>query len=137
MITGQGVIHRDAAGVERCPERRAGGGGGRLDPVRALDVGCGEGADAVWLSARGWEVTALNVSQVALDRASAAARAAGIQVHWLLTGQGTPLRCRSRQPAGNGDRADGVDVTPSAGHLVLYHDLQIHTSEPKDATQAK
>jgi 2-polyprenyl-3-methyl-5-hydroxy-6-metoxy-1,4-benzoquinol methylase len=31
-----------------------------------LDVGCGEGADAVWLASGGWDVTALEVSGVAL-----------------------------------------------------------------------
>ena len=35
---------------------------------RALDVGCGEGADAVWLAERGWSVTAVDVSEVALAR---------------------------------------------------------------------
>ena len=34
----------------------------------ALDVGAGEGADAVWLAQRGWQVTALDVSEVALER---------------------------------------------------------------------
>lgn len=43
------------------------------EPGRALDVGCGEGADAIWLARRGWEVTALDVSEVALHRASAVA----------------------------------------------------------------
>ena len=38
-----------------------------LEPGRVLDVGCGEGADAVWLARRGWDVTALEVSGVALD----------------------------------------------------------------------
>lgn len=28
----------------------------------ALDVGCGEGADAIWLAERGWQVTALGVT---------------------------------------------------------------------------
>ncbi|BBY28994.1 class I SAM-dependent methyltransferase [Mycolicibacterium sediminis] len=41
-----------------------------LRPGRALDVGCGEGGDAVWLAHRGWSVTALDVSRVALDRAA-------------------------------------------------------------------
>lgn len=39
-----------------------------LRPGRALDVGCGEGADAIWLARRGWEVTAVDVSTVALER---------------------------------------------------------------------
>ncbi|MFD9666721.1 class I SAM-dependent methyltransferase [Rhodococcus sp. NPDC059968] len=38
-------------------------------PGRALDVGCGEGADALWLARQGWAVTALDVSRIALDRA--------------------------------------------------------------------
>lgn len=42
-----------------------------LPPGRALDVGCGEGADARWLAAHGWRVTGVDVSQVALDRAAA------------------------------------------------------------------
>ncbi|GAA4532123.1 class I SAM-dependent methyltransferase [Amycolatopsis samaneae] len=44
---------------------------GDLPPGQALDVGCGEGADAVWLAGRGWRVTALDVSQVAVERAAA------------------------------------------------------------------
>ena len=44
-----------------------------LAPGRALDVACGEGADAMWLADRGWEVTAVDVSPVAIERARAAA----------------------------------------------------------------
>lgn len=40
-------------------------------PGRALDVGSGEGADARWLADQGWTVVALDISQVALDRAAA------------------------------------------------------------------
>lgn len=53
---------------------------------RVLDVGCGEGADAVWLAGRGWDVTALDVSSVALRRAQQAAQAAGVAVRWLHAG---------------------------------------------------
>jgi SAM-dependent methyltransferase len=42
-----------------------------LDPAAALDVGCGEGADANWLAERGWHVTATDISSVALARAAA------------------------------------------------------------------
>lgn len=46
---------------------------GGLAPGRALDLGCGEGADAVWLAERGWDVVAVDVSDTALGRARAAA----------------------------------------------------------------
>ncbi len=51
---------------------------------RALDVGCGEGADALWLAEQGWQVTGVDVSQVALDRAAAHVATAGFadQVVW-------------------------------------------------------
>lgn len=51
-----------------------------LQPGLALDIGCGVGADAIWLAGQGWKVTALDVSQVALDRA--AARADKQQFKW-------------------------------------------------------
>ncbi len=59
---------------------------GGLLPRRALDVGCGEGADAIWLAGEGWQVTALDVSKVALERAEAAARQAGVNVEWMHAG---------------------------------------------------
>lgn len=42
---------------------------------RALDLGCGEGADALWLAERGWQVVAVDVSATALRRATEAASA--------------------------------------------------------------
>ena len=57
-----------------------------LEPGRVLDVGCGEGADAVWLARRGWQVTALDVSGVALDRAAQHADAAGVQIEFVHAG---------------------------------------------------
>lgn len=59
---------------------------GELDAGSALDVGCGEGADAIWLASRGWRVTAVDVSTVAIERARAAGEAAGVEVDWRLCG---------------------------------------------------
>lgn len=55
-----------------------------LRPGTALDVGCGEGADAIWLAQRGWRVTAVDVSRTALDRGARAAAAAGVaeRIDW-------------------------------------------------------
>lgn len=49
-----------------------------MTPGRALDLGCGEGADAIWLAERGWRVTAVDISQTALDRAAADAAAGNV-----------------------------------------------------------
>ena len=57
-----------------------------LEPGAALDVGCGEGADAVWLAGRGWRVTAIDVSATALQRAAIAAERSHADVKWILAG---------------------------------------------------
>lgn len=57
-----------------------------LAPGSVLDVGCGEGGDAIWLAQRGWQVTALDPSQVALDRAEAGAHQAEVEVRWIRAG---------------------------------------------------
>jgi SAM-dependent methyltransferase len=56
---------------------------GDLRPGRALDIGCGEGADAIWLAGRGWTVTAIDISDVAVGRAREAAERAGATVEWI------------------------------------------------------
>ncbi len=57
---------------------------GSLQPGRALDVACGEGRNAVWLAERGWRVTAVDFSDVALAKAAELATARGVDVEWLL-----------------------------------------------------
>ena len=42
-----------------------------LTPGSALDIGSGEGGDALWLAAQGWHVTGVDISQNALDKAAA------------------------------------------------------------------
>jgi SAM-dependent methyltransferase len=67
-----------------------------MAPGRALEVGAGEGADAVWLARQGWQVTAFDVSQVALDKGAAHAADAGVadRITWqrvdLSTWAGEP-----------------------------------------------
>lgn len=51
-----------------------------LSPATALDFGCGEGGDVIWLASRGWRATGVDVSTVALDRAAKAAAEAGPEV---------------------------------------------------------
>lgn len=49
-----------------------------LRPGSALDLGCGEGADAVWLASRGWRVTGVDIAHTALERAARHAAEAGV-----------------------------------------------------------
>lgn len=53
-----------------------------LPPGRALDVGCGEGGDAIWLAEQGWHVVGVDVSQVALDRAASHAPELAGRITW-------------------------------------------------------
>src|SRR5581483_1463470 len=53
---------------------------GGLTAGRALDVGAGEGGDAIWLAERGWDVTATDISTRALDRIRAEAARRGLRV---------------------------------------------------------
>jgi SAM-dependent methyltransferase len=110
-----------------------------LRPGRVLDVGCGEGADAVWLSSRGWDVTALDVSKVALDRARSHAAAAGAEVTWVhgglldasLPGTGFDLVSAQypalrRTPGDDAERALISAVAPGGTLLVVHHDMRDH-----------
>jgi SAM-dependent methyltransferase len=107
-----------------------------LPPGRALDIGCGEGADAIWLAQRGWAVTAIDVSDVAIGRARDAAARAGATVEWIA---GDALRTEwparafdlvSLQypalPKAAGDAAVRrlLDTVDDGGVLLaVYHDL--------------
>jgi len=67
-----------------------------LPAGRALDLGCGEGGDVVWLAQRGWHITGVDISPTAVARADAAARAGGVAdrielvatnlAHWRTAG---------------------------------------------------
>jgi SAM-dependent methyltransferase len=107
-----------------------------LTPGRALDVGCGEGADAIWLAQHGWSVTAIDVSEVAIRRAREASHRADGSVEWIC---GDVLQ--TPVPAGSFDllsmqypalpKAAGEaavrrlldTVRPGRLLLAVYHDL--------------
>lgn len=54
-----------------------------LAPGRALDLACGEGRNALWLAGRGWQVTAVDFSTAALDKARALGEQSGAHVDWV------------------------------------------------------
>jgi SAM-dependent methyltransferase len=107
-----------------------------LTPGRALDVGCGEGADAIWLARTGWTVTAIDISDVAICRAREAAELAGVAVDWVAgDALQTPFPARpfdllSMQypalPKTTGETAVRTlldTVRPGGLLLAVYHDL--------------
>lgn len=55
-----------------------------LSPGKALDLGCGEGRNTVWLASLGWRATGVDFSDVGLDKARALARRHGVRARWLL-----------------------------------------------------
>ena len=107
-----------------------------LAPGRALDVGCGEGADAIWLARHGWTVTAIDISDVAIRRAREAAELAGDAVDWVCGhALQTPLPARSFDlvslqypalPKAAGEPAVRTlldTVRPGGLLLAVYYDL--------------
>jgi SAM-dependent methyltransferase len=54
-----------------------------LAPARALDLACGAGRNAVWLAERGWTVTGVDFSEVALENARGLAAERGVEVEWV------------------------------------------------------
>jgi SAM-dependent methyltransferase len=55
-----------------------------IRPCRALELGCGTGASAVWLAQQGFDITALDLSPLAIERAQRKADEAGVSVRCLL-----------------------------------------------------
>ena len=56
----------------------------QLPPGRALDLACGEGRNAIWLAERGWRVTGVDFSEVAITKATALAASRGVDVEWVV-----------------------------------------------------
>jgi SAM-dependent methyltransferase len=63
-----------------------------IEPCRALELGCGTGSNAVWLAQQGFEVTAFDLSPVAIERARQSASEAGVQVRFLVADVFQPPR---------------------------------------------
>ena len=115
----------------------------------ALDVGCGEGADAIWLAERGWQVTAVDLSTVALERGAAHAVEVSADVaqritwlhadltEWvpapasygLVSAQFLHLPKKEREPL---HRRLAESVRPGGTLLVVgHHPSDLQTSVPR------
>jgi SAM-dependent methyltransferase len=127
---------RDGTMWSGCPNGRLVAEVADLTPGRALDVGCGEGADAIWLARRCWTVIAIDISDVAVWRAREAAELASAAVEWVCGDVlQTPFPARSFDlvsmqypalPKAAGEAAVRTlldTVRPGGFLLAVYHHL--------------
>jgi SAM-dependent methyltransferase len=119
-----------------------------LRPGRAVDLAAGEGRNALWLAARGWDVTAVDYSAVALARAAAESATAGValvtEVADVLAWDPGPqpfdlaLLCYLQVAGPERTRAlatAGAALGPGGRLLVVAHDatnLESGTGGPRD-----
>jgi SAM-dependent methyltransferase len=96
---------------------------GDLAPGTALDAGAGEGADAIWLAGRGWRVTAVDISAVALERAAGHAAQAGEEVAGRITWRREDLLEWQPPERGYDLVATHYLHLPSAGRQSLFRRL--------------
>jgi len=118
-----------------------------LSPGRALDLAAGEGRNAIWLARRGWDVTAVDFSQVALDKGRTLAGDADVE--WVCADATTWTRAGTydlvviaylQLPAA--DRREAVRrgftaLRPGGTFLLVCHDttnLTEGTGGPQDAS---
>ena len=57
---------------------------GRIKPCRTIDLGCGTGANAIYLAQKGFEVTGVDYAEAAIEKAKARARETGVHVEFIL-----------------------------------------------------
>jgi SAM-dependent methyltransferase len=95
------------------PSPFLGGELGDRPPGRALDLGAGEGRTALWLAERGWQVTAVDFSDVALARGQERLGGLGLDgaVEWVC--------------------ADLVGFDPTGGTYDLVLLLFVHLPPPE------
>lgn len=126
---------------ERRPNPRLVAVAAELAPTSALDAGCGEGADAIWLASRGWQVTAVDVAGSALERgrehASDVSAAAAGRIRWVRadladwspTTQFDLVSSHYVHAPGSTEelvRRLGAAVAPGGTLLVVGHDASDH-----------
>nr|WSZ95406.1 class I SAM-dependent methyltransferase [Streptomyces sp. NBC_00857] len=90
---------------------------GDLAPGTALDAGCGEGADAIWLASQGWRVTAVDIAATALRHGRECAEALGAEVAGRI----------------DFEEVDLTDWTPPEGHFDLVSTHYVHPAASREA----
>lgn len=120
-----------------------------LIPGSALDLGAGEGRNSLWLASRGWRVTAVDFSEVAIESGARLAAARGVEIDWVVadvrdycpteTGFDAVLVAYLHLPAADLTQALGhaaQAVSPGGRLVIIGHDvanLTEGTGGPQDA----
>jgi 2-polyprenyl-3-methyl-5-hydroxy-6-metoxy-1,4-benzoquinol methylase len=108
--------HSDRA-AQRPPNAHLVGEIMNLRPGRALDAGCGHGAETLWLAAHGWQVTAVDFSSSALAHGRSMATAVGADVSERIVWV----------------ESDLAAWTPQPGHFDLVACLYVHVAGSVEA----
>ncbi len=118
-----------------------------LPAGRALDLACGEGRNALWLADRGWRVTAVDFSPVAIEKARRLQQAVAADVDWVCADVlafrsedevDLALLCYLQLPAAErrvAVRRAAASLAPGGVLLVIGHDatnLQDGYGGPQD-----
>lgn len=119
-------------------------------PGFVLDLGCGEGGDVLWLAARGWQATGIDISDVAVERARVSAVAEGVDASFIdadLTDWSTDQRfdliiTSFLQSYADFDRlpllAAALDLLKPGGELIsVAHAGAPSFADPEDARKHK
>ena len=118
---------------------------GSLEPGTAVDLGAGEGRNALWLAGLGWEVTAVDYSAVGLETGRARAAELGVDVEWVVADATTWVSpalvdlvviAYLQLPAEELSRAIGTAagyLSPGGTLALVNHDRANTVGGPRDA----
>jgi 2-polyprenyl-3-methyl-5-hydroxy-6-metoxy-1,4-benzoquinol methylase len=112
-----------------------------MQPGKALDLGCGEGQNSIWLAQRGWIVTAVDTSANVIDEARDMATASGVDRtivfevadigEWRPASRYDLVFCTFALPARGMGRSRMLDmaaaaVAPGGTILLTEFDISLH-----------
>ncbi|WP_409491485.1 class I SAM-dependent methyltransferase [Amycolatopsis sp. cmx-11-12] len=120
-----------------------------LTPGSALDIGCGEGGDVIWLARQGWTVTGADFSAAGLARAARRAEQDGVADHvdwWQIDARVFTAGGRSydlvtshylQPPDGGMTQVTRrlADAVAPGGHLLIVGHAPMGSSAPLTAGQ--
>ena len=96
-----------------------------VQPCRVLEIGCGEGKDAVFFARNGYTVTAFDIAAAGVEKGKALAERAGVQVHFFQAD------AADYEPAGEYDviySSSALEYLPVSARVQVIDRLRAHTA---------